>query len=427
METLRMTDRWLQALRPSKERREFADSICPGLRLRVGARSMVWSALVRGPDGRKRIALGSYPKVTLQTARQLVDEANEVAKTSTTSATKEIGKQGSVRDLFNFVVTQMRSEGVSTVDQYEAYLINRADSALNVIGVDDSGVDLPANQITPDDVTRWLRGFHEIGALTGHPRAYLSAAFGRGLSADYDPTNPNPEIRFNLASNPVTHVGGKMKGRPRNRALTINELTAFWHGFSGRGVSPSMKLLFRLIISMGGVRITEIVRCEKSWFETREKRLWLALPRTKNDHPHDLPLTKMANAVHSAAVQISDPASNFLFPKHHKPGEPQTLNSISQATRKWCDRHEASRFQPRDIRRTFKTLLIERNPSLNRDWIDVWHNHGRAADVARKHYDRAEYTEVKKAIAKAIDDLLIEIQDRRCVDVATQESRDNQY
>ncbi|MFC6656502.1 hypothetical protein ACFQEX_13950 [Roseibium salinum] len=109
---------------------------------------------------------------------------------------------------------------------------------------------------------------------------------------------------------------------------------------------------------------------------------------------------------------ISDAGSPYLFPKSHQPDEPQTLNSISQAARKWCARQKAEPFQPRDLRRTIKTLLIDRNPNLNRDWIDVWHNHGRAADVARKHYDRAEYLTVKRAVAEAIDDLLSDVEGR---------------
>jgi len=60
----------------------------------------------------------------------------------------------------------MRKEKVATVGEYENYLINRTDSALNVLGLDEDGRDLAANQVTPDDVTRWLRGFHAIGALT---------------------------------------------------------------------------------------------------------------------------------------------------------------------------------------------------------------------------------------------------------------------
>jgi integrase len=414
MDTLKMTDRWLQTLKPAATRQEFADALIPGLRLRIGARTLSWSALVRGPQGRKRIGLGKYPAIGLKEARTLAHEASEnVRVENPVNNDAESPKVGSVRDLFSFVIEQMKSEGVASVGEYEGYLIKRSDSALNVIGIDEDGSDRAANEITPDDVTTWLRIFHDAGSQTGHPRAYLSAAFSRGLSADYDPTNPNPDVRFNLKANPVTHVGGKMKGKPRHRTLTIEELSDFWHGFSGRGVSPSMKLVFRLLISMGGVRITEIVYSQKDWFRQRADETWLCLPRTKNDRAHDLPLTKYALAAFQAALQISDPSSLYLFPKHHNPAEPQTLNSISQSTRKWCDRNTIERFQPRDLRRTIKTLLIERNPQLNRDWIDVWHNHGRAADVARKHYDRAEYVSAKQAVAGAIDALVRDIAARR--------------
>ncbi|MET1415712.1 hypothetical protein ABVF61_25810 [Roseibium sp. HPY-6] len=140
-------------------------------------------------------------------------------------------KHGSLRDLIKFALTQMLSEGIATADQCEAYLIDRKESAFNVIGTDDAGVDVPANQITQDDVSRWLCGFHQAGALTSHPRAYLSAAFGRCLSADHDPTGPNPELRFNLSTKLVTYTGGKMNGTARNRFFSMSELTAFWNGF----------------------------------------------------------------------------------------------------------------------------------------------------------------------------------------------------
>jgi integrase len=409
-----MTDRWLQTLKLAATRHEFADALITGLRLRVGARTLSWSALVRGPQGLKRIALGKYPAIGLKEARILAHGASENARTENPDNNgAENHTVGSVRDLFSFVIEQMKSEGVASVSESEGYLIKRSDSALNVIGIDEDGSDRAANEITPDDVTTWLRIFHDAGSQTGHPRAYLSAAFSRGLSADYDPTNPNPDVRFNLTANPVTHVGGKMKGQPRHRILTLEELSGFWHGFSGRGVSPSVKLVFRLLISMGGVRITEIVYSQKDLFQQRADETWLCLPRTKNDRAHDLPLTEFALAAYQAALQISDPASPYLFPKHHKSDEPQTLNSISQSTRKWCDRHGVERFQPRDLRRTIKTLLIECNPQLNRDWIDVWLNHGRAADVARKHYDRAEYVSAKRTVAGAIDELTRDIAAQR--------------
>lgn len=56
-----------------------------------------------------------------------------------------------------------------------------------------------------------------------------------------------------------------------------------------------------------------------------------------------------------------------------------------------------------------KTHLMERHPEL-RDYVDVWHNHGRAADVARKHYDRATYATAKRQVAAAIDAILAELE-----------------
>lgn len=53
----------------------------------------------------------------------------------------------------------------------------------------------------------------------------------------------------------------------------------------------------------------------------RGKERWLALPRTRNEHAHDLPLPEMAEAAYQAALLISDPGSQYLFPGHHKPDQ----------------------------------------------------------------------------------------------------------
>ncbi|WP_155138888.1 hypothetical protein [Roseibium sp. RKSG952] len=38
MKTIKITDRWLQSLKLGTDREEYEDALCPGLRLRVGAR-----------------------------------------------------------------------------------------------------------------------------------------------------------------------------------------------------------------------------------------------------------------------------------------------------------------------------------------------------------------------------------------------------
>ncbi|GAB4526307.1 MAG: hypothetical protein Tsb0010_09720 [Parvularculaceae bacterium] len=58
------------------------------------------------------------------------------------------------------------------------------------------------------------------------------------------------------------------------------------------------------------------------------------------------------------------------------------------------------------MRRTMEIHLLDFDDGIRQEWVDVWHNHGRAAEVARKHYDRAEYRLAKQRVADAIDRLL---------------------
>jgi integrase len=403
METLRFTDRWLRNLKAGHARAEYADAIFPGLRVRVGARSITWSLMVRHNGARKRITLGTFPELGLRDARAnaegafqgLVDRPAEDSR-----------RHGTLRDLLELKLERMAAEGRGSANQYRGYFLRGPESVDAVIGG-----DRPANEITPDDVTNWLRKIHQRGTVVQKPRAYLGAAFSLGMKADNDPTSDRPDIRFGITQNPVTFVGSGAPSKPRQRHLSFEELRCFWHGFTGRRIHPRTRLLLRLIIAMGGVRITEIVRSRKIWWErNHNNELWLNLPKTKNGREHRLPVPQIAEEALKAALLIGDPLSPYLFPSPSAPDAAQSLSGVSQAVRRWCAAQEDfEAFQPRDLRRTMKTFLIERNPDLNRDWIDVWHNHGREADVARKHYDWAQYISAKKAVAAAIDDLLFEI------------------
>ena len=101
--------------------------------------------------------------------------------------------------------------------------------------------------------------------------------------------------------------------------------------------------------------------------------------------------------------------SPVVFPSPRRPGEPIDLTSLSQSVRRWCADTGMTPWQPRDLRRTMKTHLLERRPDL-RDALDIWHNHGRTADVARRHYDRATYAAAKVEVAREIDAFVEEVE-----------------
>lgn len=401
MKSLTFTDKWLKALKSGTEREEFADLACPGLRLRVGARSMTWSSLSRLNGKRQRTTLGSYPAISLKAAREACSNREFV-----TPADDDRSEQvGTLHDLLQLKVQQMESEDRESATQYSGYFFNGPESVIAVIGG-----DRPANQILPEDCTNWLRKIHQRGTETKHPRAYLSAAFSFGLKYDNDPKSARPDVRFGLTQNPVQHVGGGGSARARKRHLSMNELIQFWHTFGGRRVHPQSRILLRMIFAMGGVRITEVVRSQKDWWQERKPGdFWLCLPKTKNEKEHNLPVTRNGLELLKAAMIVGDDQSHFLFPSSEDPSVARTLSGVSQVVRRWCDNQDDfERFQPRDIRRTMKTMLIEEK-NIDPAWVDIWHNHGRGSDVARKHYDWAEYASAKRAVANAIDEIIDEV------------------
>nr|WP_306253335.1 tyrosine-type recombinase/integrase [Parvularcula sp. IMCC14364] len=309
-------------------------------------------------------------------------------------------KFGTVKDLFEFVIRCMDEEGKSS-ENNRLYLLDAPHAAVHFLGPDTL-----ARNVRPADATAWLREIHKRGVKTTHPRAYLSAAFGRGIAADNDPTKEIEGTLFGIEGNPVTAVGGRVSSNARDRKLSLEEVKIFWDEFPGYA-SPAIVAAARMIIAMGGIRVTEVINSKKDWWHEKRTTPLLRIPKTKNDTTHDLPLTAHAISILKEAKASSHPDSEYLFQHTTEPLEPVTPNAVAKAVRKFCDETEFERFQPRDLRRTMKSHLLDHEDDLREEWIDIWHNHGQNASVARKHYDRAEYRRVKSKVAAAVDDILI--------------------
>ncbi|MEM6625092.1 MAG: integrase family protein [Pseudomonadota bacterium] len=397
MPKLAFSDRWIANVRSASGTTEYVDAACPNLRLRVGARTKTFSVMVGDAASRRRLRLGKYPEISLADARKRAETADD--SPSVKRVVQRESRFGTVRELFEFVVDQMEAEG-KNAGPNRTYLLTGPRAA-----VDAFGENTLARNVTAEDVADWLRDIYRSGVQTIHPRSFVSSAFRRGMLADNDPTKDIGDVLFGIETNPVTNVGGGGASRARHRKLSLDELRTLWSGLPTY-VSAQTTCAIRLIISLGGVRITEVLRSEKAWWIDGEP-VWLKIPATKNETEHALPLPEMAAAQLSVAKLLAHPEAPFLFPHRFRQTEMHvTPNTLSQAIRRYCDETGIERFQPRDLRRTMKSHLLDSNDDLQEAWLDIWHNHGRNATVARKHYDRAEYRRVKKRVADAIDRLL---------------------
>jgi integrase len=398
MPQVTFSDRWLQTLKADAAA-EFSDSVCPNLRLRVGRRSKTFSVMIGPAASRRRVMLGKYPSLSLAEARRKAAATSDDPM-SIPVARKE-SRYGTVKELFDHVLDAMKAEGKSS-EANRIYLRDGPLAAMNYLGPATL-----ARNVRPSDVTAWLREVHKTGVKLQHPRAYLSAAFSRAMKADNDPTAEVGALLFGIDANPVLNVGGRSGVVPRDRKLSLDELKTFWSEFPNH-TTPQTASAARMIITMGGVRVLEILGSRKSWWTSGAKPQ-LALPKTKNATAHVLPLTRAARRELKFALSSAEPESEFLYQNYARRTEPMPANALAQAVRRYCEATKTEPFQPRDLRRTMKSHLLDSDADLREEWVDIWHNHGRHADVARKHYDRAEYTRAKQRVADAIDRIVSSI------------------
>lgn len=141
---------------------------------------------------------------------------------------------------------------------------------------------------------------------------------------------------------------------------------------------PRTTAVIRMVICMGGLRITEISASKKEWY----KDGWLCLPTTKNKREHHVPLTEQAKSQYEIAVAVTNSESDYLFPNTYDIREPIDPSSLGKVARRLMSDFDVAPFQLKDLRRTFKTHLLDGEYVEERE-IDIWHNRSASAHCSR--------------------------------------------
>ena len=403
MKTIRMTDRWVRTVSVPKGREEFSDAILRGLRLRVTPISRKWSVAIRRNGKLLRIPIGDFPEVSLADARERADSIEKCERAAGRSAARRIAELDTFPSLeamcADYVDQMKRNEQVSH-DAYHRSLIRSPSSFCKYM---EKKLGRPANavDVKQEHAVGWLREtFQRSPAHSRHCRAYLHAVFAWALRANLDFTSGAPRKGYGISMNPVAGTPTGPKSKARQRVLSLKELKVIWDLLPD-AADPRTTAGLRLIIAMGGLRITEISGSKKEWY----KDDWLLLPKTKNDREHHVPLTDTAKAQLKFALACSNSKSEYLFPNVYDIRKPIDITSLGKVARRLISDFEVEPFQLKDLRRTFKTHLLDGEYVEERE-IDIWHNHGQHSDVARKHYSWAEYKNLKLRVAGKIDEFL---------------------
>ncbi|MCL2892513.1 tyrosine-type recombinase/integrase [Brenneria tiliae] len=341
-------------------------------------------------DGARRfLSLGDYPHLSLAdaTAKALEAAANVSAPEMV------VFEHATVQQLFDDYIADQKRLGRRSYDKTE----NRLNQALATGYISPN---MPAKDVTPDQIKRVLADFIKRGVLAGANkiRTNLHAVFNFGLFADNDPANINGKVKYGLDRNPVAVVPAQ-KGADKalDRFLSWDEVAQLLWLLNvpdiACPINPDFSRLTRLCLHTGGQRPWELMTNTRDNWDKKGKTLTVPPHISKNGDYHVIALSPSAISILEEQEHLY-PDSEFIFPAATKEGYLLSAE-FSKQLRKFCSKTEFSAFTPRDIRRTFKTLAGDMG--ISSEMRDIVQNHKRPG-VSRKHYDRYDYLKEKREI-----------------------------
>ena len=350
------------------------------LRVRPGPRgtTAIWIGFWKVDGQRSSKTLGRYPDMSLAEAREAYQAEVRQPLTNGRNPNAVVAKseRPTVQALFEAYVAWLREKGARRVDEVERVLLTGKYAA-----ADSLGRDRIASTIEPDDVSALLARSYARGARrqTDICRTYMAAAFSWGLKSTFD-YRAVGRRDWGLKSNPVAAVPRDTEAnQTRDRNLSADEIRAVWHAAPDQTGD-----VLRLVLATGQ-RVFEVLRADGAEVDL-DARLWRQpADKTKGGkRPHTIPLPRQAVEIFTRLKEHH--GDGPLFPaRTGKEGERVGLASVSRgAARLTC----CAKFQPRDLRRTWKSRAHD--AGVDRFTRDLIQQHAQG-DTGSKHYDRAEY------------------------------------
>jgi integrase len=243
-----------------------------GLRYRAGKRTWIYQYAFGSGEERvnARMTLGEYPALPAAKARSQAEDLYAKVRLGQHPASDKRKTRSDARHTFGRLVvgylehqrSELRDSSHAEVSRY----LDRYASPLH--GLPASAIDRKRIADLLDTIAK------EHGAVSANrARAALSALFGWAIRRGLHDNNPV--------------IGTEQrKERSRNRVLSDIELAAIWNAAGDSDFDNIVRLLI-----LTGQRATEIAGLR--WGEINFDENLIALPaeRTKNGHPHSIPMS----------------------------------------------------------------------------------------------------------------------------------------
>jgi integrase len=277
MPVVALTDRFCALVKPSVARVDYTDAHTRGLMLRVTPKGAKTFALlfsdVRGERG--RLTLGRYPGVSLAQARAMALEALSRAKDG--DDPRRARHSTTLRDLLP-VYIRLQLKNLRSGKEVERRLIK---NVIPIIG------DTPLAELHRRDINKVLEPVLardarvEAARVFENMRAFLRWAVSRG----------------DLDHSPIEGVRKPQTPGPRERVLSDREIAMLWHSLPEALPRVSLVQTIIKLCLLSAQRLGEVAGITPSELDPKQ-RLWtISAKRSKNKHPHTVPLTEEAFAL----------------------------------------------------------------------------------------------------------------------------------
>lgn len=393
---MKLSDRKIRNIKPSKRRRTFADRKRLSLAVEPnGTKS--WHYRFQWQKKPQLISLGIYPAVSLAKARAKAEQCDEALAAGLHPKTERDGK---LTNTFGAIASdyvwslELAGRAPATIKKHATLL----SVLLPELGGRPIG-DISSRELLLPLIACFNRGHP---TMASEARALASRIFSHAIGLGVAENDPASPLAKNILFKNIER--GKLPGITDPDRL--RELIQCLHAAADQ--KPLARAL--LLLAHTFVRPSELR--EANWAEIDwEKRLWIVPPdRTKLRRQHIIPLTDTTFALFRTQLELSG-TSKWVFPSpleaFDKPISATALNKTLRALGWSNDEHV-----PHGFRTTASTLLNEfsREWELSADHIEKQLAH-QSADKIRATYNEAEWlskrTEMMKRWSAYLDDLAI--------------------
>jgi integrase len=267
-----LTDRFCDRAKSTSAQTDYFDENVSGLALRVSAKGVkAWTLHFTGPTGKRaRITLGRYPSTSLAHARTLAIEAKSAIAGGRDP--RGAGDEMTVNDLAARYV-EIHAAGLRSADEVKRRIYR---NIVPLIG------NVKLSELHRRDATRVIDG--KRNAPTEAERSFqdLRAMLRWAVS------------RGDLDHNPIEGMRKPQGSKPRERVLSDDEIRTLWNSLpQALARSPEYQRVIKLCL-VTGQRVGEVVGMTQSELDLKHKLWKLPGARTKNGHPHTVPLSPLA-------------------------------------------------------------------------------------------------------------------------------------